>query len=203
MPRRIAAIATCAAALAAPVAAYGSPTAIMPEHHHAGRNGQPSYEKRYLEVRKDFVKQVGLHQAGRNIVRDGYRERDRDVHKATKAEVTRSIGRMESALKPAKPMTSTAQSSTTTASASAASTSTAPTATSSGGGVASSTVQCESGGNYSAVNPAGYYGAYQFDQQTWDAYAPAGYKGVNPAQAPPSVQDQAAANVPYDAWPNC
>jgi Transglycosylase-like domain len=53
------------------------------------------------------------------------------------------------------------------------------------------------------VNPAGYYGAYQFDQSTWDAYAPSGYQGVNPAEAPPSVQDATAASVPYDAWPSC
>jgi hypothetical protein len=26
---------------------------------------------------------------------------------------------------------------------------------------------------------------------------------VNPAEAPPEVQDAAAAAVPYDAWPNC
>ena len=64
-------------------------------------------------------------------------------------------------------------------------------------------LQCESGGSYTAVNPAGYYGAYQFDQSTWDAYAPSGYQGTNPAAAPPAVQDQAAASVPYDAWPNC
>ena len=64
-------------------------------------------------------------------------------------------------------------------------------------------IECESGGDYGAVNPAGYYGAYQFDQGTWDAYAPAGYAGTNPASAPPEVQDAAAAAVPYDAWPNC
>ena len=58
-------------------------------------------------------------------------------------------------------------------------------------------------GSHTAVNPAGYYGAYQFDQSTWDAYAPSGYQGTNPAAAPPAVQDQAAASVPYDAWPNC
>jgi Transglycosylase-like domain len=81
---------------------------------------------------------------------------------------------------------------------------TSATAGYAGGAIASSsTAQCESGGSYTAVNPAGYYGAYQFDQQTWDAYAPSGYQGVNPASAPPAVQDQAAANVPYDAWPSC
>lgn len=65
------------------------------------------------------------------------------------------------------------------------------------------TTQCESGGDYTTDTGNGYYGAYQFDQSTWDAYAPAGYAGTNPATAPPAVQDAAAAAVPYDAWPNC
>jgi hypothetical protein len=186
MRKRIATIATCAVALAAPVAAQGSPTSIVPERH-------PGYEKRYIELRQKFVKQVGLAEAGRNIVRDGYREKNGDVHEATKAEVVASTNRMEDSLNPPEPAPSTvATTSTTTA-----------TTSYSGSSASSSTVQCESGGDYTAVNPAGYYGAYQFDQGTWDAYAPAGYQGVNPAEAPPAVQDAAAASVPYDAWPNC
>ncbi len=78
-----------------------------------------------------------------------------------------------------------------------------PTGLETAGAPTSARRQCESGGDYGAVNPAGYYGAYQFDQGTWDAYAPDGYAGSNPASAPPEVQDAAAAAVPYDAWPNC
>jgi uncharacterized protein YabE (DUF348 family) len=65
---------------------------------------------------------------------------------------------------------------------------------------------CE--GKYTSVNPAGpYYGAYQFNQNTWNAYAPEGYKGATPTSAPPAAQDQAAANL-YKArgwrpWPAC
>jgi hypothetical protein len=188
MRKRIAAIATCVAALGAPVAAQGSPTSVVPERH-------PGYEKRYIDLRQRFVKQVGLHEAGRNIVRDGYREKRGDVHEATKGEVVASTDRMEASLNPPEPTSTTASA-----------TSTATTATTSYAGTSSassSTVQCESGGDYTAVNPAGYYGAYQFDQGTWDAYAPSGYQGVNPAEAPPAVQDATAASVPYDAWPNC
>jgi hypothetical protein len=186
MRKGIAAIATCAAVLAAPAAAQGSPMSVMPEHH-------PAYEKRYLEVRQKVIERLGLSEAGRNIVRDGYHEQDGDVHPATKAEVVGSTERMETSLNPPEPATATSSSATTTA----------PTTSYSSGAVASSTVQCESGGDYTAVNPAGYYGAYQFDQGTWDAYAPPGYQGVNPAEAPPAVQDATAAAVPYDAWPNC
>lgn len=60
---------------------------------------------------------------------------------------------------------------------------------------------CESGGNPQALDPSGtYWGKYQFDAQTWAAYAP---PGAAYGSAPEWVQDQAAANVPYDAWPNC
>jgi len=184
---RIAAIATSVAALAAPVAAQGSPTSVVPEH-------QPAYEKHYRELRKQVVKQVGLNAAGRDIVSDGFREKNGDVHQATRAEVVASSDRMEASLNPpGAASTDTATSAATT------------TTTSYAGGAAASsaTAQCESGGSYTAVNPAGYSGAYQFDQSTWDAYAPSGYQGGNPAAAPPAVQDQAAASVPYDAWPNC
>jgi len=187
MRMRIAAIATSVAALAAPVAAQGSPTSVVPEH-------QPTYEKHYRELRKQVVKHVGVNAAGRDIVSDGFREKNGDVHQATKAEVVASSDRMEASLNPPEPAsTDTATSAATT------------TTTSYAGGAAASsaTAQCESGGSYTAVNPAGYYGAYQFDQSTWDAYAPSGYQGTNPAAAPPAVQDQAAASVPYDAWPNC
>jgi hypothetical protein len=54
----------------------------------------------------------------------------------------------------------------------------------------------ESAGVYTAVNPAGYYGAYQFSQPTWDVTAShAGSPqliGVRPDQASPWDQDQLA-----------
>jgi Transglycosylase-like domain len=50
----------------------------------------------------------------------------------------------------------------------------------------------ESGGNYQATNPAGYYGAYQFSASTWAAYGgnPADYGNASPAE-----QDQVFANA--------
>lgn len=60
---------------------------------------------------------------------------------------------------------------------------------------------CE--GGYTSVNPAGYYGAYQFDVRTWNGYA--GYS--NAAQAPPLVQDQKAWETyqrrGWQPWPTC
>ena len=63
---------------------------------------------------------------------------------------------------------------------------------------------CESAGNPHAIGYRGWYrGKWQFDQRTWDTFAPRAYKGRDPAWAPEWVQDRAALNVTYDAWPNC
>jgi uncharacterized protein YabE (DUF348 family) len=66
---------------------------------------------------------------------------------------------------------------------------------------------CESGGNYANKNNPTYRGAYQFDQSTWDSNAPAGYAGVDPADAPPHIQDQAAQTLQsrrgWSPWPSC
>ncbi len=63
--------------------------------------------------------------------------------------------------------------------------------------------QCESGGNYRSASGNGYYGAYQFSPATWRAL---GYGGL-PHQAPPRVQDEAAAELwsltGWRAWPGC
>ncbi len=60
---------------------------------------------------------------------------------------------------------------------------------------------CE--GGYNSWNPAGYYGAYQFDRQTWGTVAdPALYRNATPAQ-----QDEAAHKLylrrGWSPWPNC
>jgi hypothetical protein len=56
--------------------------------------------------------------------------------------------------------------------------------------------QCESGGNYSAINAAGYYGAYQFGIGTWNSTASSigrgDLVGVRPDKASPNDQDTLA-----------
>jgi len=67
---------------------------------------------------------------------------------------------------------------------------------------------CESGGDYGAVSRSGKFrGAFQFSQPAWDGVAPDGWAGVAPNEAPPEVQDQAAANLQAARgnapWPVC
>ncbi len=63
--------------------------------------------------------------------------------------------------------------------------------------------KCESGGNPRAVNPAGYYGLYQFSLSTWRSVGGSG----NPADASPSEQTYRAQVLYRKAgagqWPNC
>ncbi len=63
--------------------------------------------------------------------------------------------------------------------------------------------QCESNGNYRAATGNGYYGANQFSPATWRSL---GYGGL-PHQAPPAVQDAAAAKLwslaGWRPWPGC
>ena len=70
---------------------------------------------------------------------------------------------------------------------------------------------CESGGNYSAVSRNGLYrGAYQFSRRTWSNVAKnvlPTFASVDPAAAPPHVQDAMAralwAATGPRSWPVC
>ncbi len=75
------------------------------------------------------------------------------------------------------------------------------------GGVSLSTLDaiasCESGGDPTAVNAAGYYGKYQFDLGTWASVGGSG----NPAEASEAEQDYRASLLYSRAgsspWPAC
>jgi hypothetical protein len=71
------------------------------------------------------------------------------------------------------------------------------------GGNLASIRACESGGNYATNTGNGFYGAYQFDQQTWNSVGGSG----NPANASPAEQDSRAnaliAQRGTSPWPNC
>ena len=63
--------------------------------------------------------------------------------------------------------------------------------------------KCESGGNPRAVNPAGYYGLYQFDVSTWRSVGGAGM----PHHASAAEQTRRAkilfSRRGSSPWPHC
>lgn len=71
------------------------------------------------------------------------------------------------------------------------------------GGTLEAIAACESGGDPSAVNSAGYYGKYQFDVGTWQSVGGTG----NPAAASEAEQDMRAAMLYAQSgsspWPVC
>jgi hypothetical protein len=151
------------------------------------------YEEKYLKLYECSADKQGERAPGRNIVLWGFNEK-RD---ATEAEVRESIDVLYRQCHPAPVVTEPV----TEAPVASETVSEPTTPTTSTGGVGNATVQCESGGDYGANTGNGYYGGYQFDSGTWDAYGDPAYGEAN--EAPPAVQDAAAASVPYDAWPNC
>lgn len=62
---------------------------------------------------------------------------------------------------------------------------------------------CESGDNYGINTGNGYYGAYQFNQGTWNSVGGTG----RPHQNPPHVQDEMATRLyesrGWSPWPSC
>src|SRR5262245_28892565 len=133
MRKRIVAIAVGATLVALPGAAIGAQREASPLQ-------LTKYEKEYHQVRQDFIKKFGLRKAGRDKVRDGILTKNGQVRVATRREVTASTDRMKAALNPAEP---------------AATATTATTSTYSS--TSSSTVMCESGGDYSANTGNGFY----------------------------------------------
>ena len=182
MRKRIAAIAVGATLIALPVAAtgaqrdvntnqlaqhkkenkqvrgkFGATLVALPATATAQRNALAGYEKHYEQLRGKFVKEFGLRKAGRDIVRDGVLTKNGQAREATRGRVDASADRMEAALNPAVPA--------------------ATTTTSTYSGTSNSTVMCESGGDYSANTGNGFYGGYQFDSGTWDAYGDSELRG--------------------------
>jgi LysM repeat protein len=105
------------------------------------------------------------------------------------------------------PTTTTTESSLKISASAPATKSPAPASKGSGAAPSSdlqSIAKCESGGDPTAVSPSGKYrGKYQFDRQTYNGL---GYEG-DPAAAPESTQDQAAADLYTERgsqpWPTC
>ena len=146
--------------------------------------------RRYAHNHRMWTKRAGRSVVGRQIVKFGMPKSGPGHRVASKAAFNRSMRIFQRWNHPPAP-----------APVEYVSSDYAAPATDYSSGSGNATVQCESGGDYSANTGNGYYGGYQFDSGTWDAYGDPAYPEAN--MAPPAVQDQAAASVPYDAWPNC
>lgn len=191
MRKRIAMAAVGATLLVSPAAASAEKNAGYGQAVTAALNDSriwEAHEERYLHLYDRYSDEFGVQAAGRNLVLYGI-ETKQGVEEAREQRVAGDAEQMEAALEEPAPVDVAAAATQTTSYDTA--------------GAPTSVIECESGGDYTADTGNGYYGAYQFDQSTWDSYAPEGYAGTNPATAPPEVQDATAASVPYDAWPNC
>ena len=157
------------------------------------------YQARYKEVRQRH----GTRAPGRNIGDHGVVRRNQTVRDARCREVAQSARQLRTLLTVPKP-----QRSIPTAVVKAVEPAQMPSgvqtaSVQSNGGSSNPMVNpaCESGGNPQVYDPSGtYWGKYQFDRQTWAAHGgdPGSYGSASELE-----QDRVAANVKYDAWPNC
>ena len=150
-------------------------------------NGLSYCEENYLDL---YGK---VQPDGPNIVKDGV-----DGQPATEGRVCRKVHvlyRMEEQ-QIAAAQAAEAAKAAEAAPAPAETTTTAPTTSSGGYSIPDYIVQCESGGDYSASNPSGAYGAYQIMPGTASAY------GCD--LSTPAGQDACAAEIYSDvgssAW---
>jgi len=173
--------------------------AVMPASAQADRSRCPqqlerSYTKAYWKV----VGRFGRRAPGRNIRRYGVLFR-RITFDATCGEIKRSRGQLRRILaRPAYPTLTITPAPPAQPPAGVASTAQRAT-----GAPLSSIRGCESGGNYATNTGNGFYGAYQFDLQTWRAVGGSGL----PSDASAAEQDMRAARLYAERgpapWPVC
>jgi hypothetical protein len=155
-------------------------------------------EKAY-GLRDRVIHLHGKRAPGRNICRFGVKHSNGRVTKATYFQKVRYRDQLDRLAHPPSPLLNTAGAPRLRPAGTAS-----PRA--GAGGVLAAIRQCESGGNYSINTGNGFYGAYQFTMQTWQANGGTG----NPASASPAEQDRVAANLygkvgrgTSASWPHC
>ncbi len=158
---------------------------LVPPSGRPTKRIQDRYLKLHKKARKDGEK------PGRNVIRDGVRERDGDIRLANARDVKKSVRVLN---RMTAPEASAVGSTSSTESG--------------GGGAPSGQLQaiaaCESGGDPSAVGGGGQYrGKYQFSRETWASVGGSG----DPAAAPEAEQDKRAAQLLSQGgaghWPVC
>lgn len=178
-----------------------APAAASAKVHH-GSELDRQYERAYREV----VRRHGLHAAGRNIVRQGRRP-GKDLSVRASLATLRRLLYVPPPVPAAAPVASVAPTATTSPAPQYEATTTVATASSTAStssGTLASIRACESGGNYSTNTGNGFYGAYQFTDETWHAVGGSGHA----SDASPAEQDQRAAALYAGGsgagnWPVC
>lgn len=142
-------------------------------------------------LRAEVVGALGSRAPGRDIVRRGVLERDGKTRRPTHTELVRYQDALTRMLAATAPVSS---SDTSASSSSAAGAGDLPTCT----------WQPESGGDWSAVNPAsGAGGRYQIMPSTWAAYGGTGLpQDASPAEQT-AVAERIMKSVGPSAWANC
>ena len=196
MKKILVASATIVVGLALPVSANG---AARPDRAQCSNALEKVYTNRYNEVRRRH----GVRAPGRNIRKWGVVRRNQTVRDATCREIRRSVRQLKVLLTVPKPYTTTPTAVVQSAPPAQMPSGVETAYVASNGGSSNPMVNpsCESGGNVQVVDASGtYWGKYQFDYQTWVAHggAPGAYGNASEVE-----QDRVAANVTYDAWPNC
>lgn len=134
----------------------------------------------YAKLYKKIAKLHGKRAPGRNIIKYGIRKKNSKIRPANHRDVRKSIQQLRILEHPRVVVVPPKQ---------------PPGQVMSYGGgnysIPEYIVQCESGGNYRALNPSGAGGAYQIMPGTWRAYGGTG----SPHTAPPAEQDRIAAKI--------
>lgn len=178
--------------------ALAVPATASADRAQCSKSLETSYSKLYSKVAHKHGKRA----PGRNIRKNGVLFK-RVTFDATCGELRRSRSQLKKLLRPAPPRPAMLATVAVAPAQPPAGVESPQTVTTGAGGSSNAYVNpnCESGGNPQVYDPSGtYWGKYQFDRSTWAA------NGGNPASygsASEAEQDRVAAQVTYDAWPNC
>lgn len=185
--------------LAAAAAFFVVPAAFA----HASDRGDLAYNAN--QARHKVVMRYGNDAAGRDIVKYGIRfvaaDHSKQVRKAKPSELRDYTAQLRRIIAP--PPHPTLLRRTVVPPAQAPAGTQTASVRAPAGGVLARIRACESGGNYSTNTGNGFYGAYQFDQQTWQSVGGSGLA----SNASPAEQDRLAAKLYAQRgaapWPVC
>lgn len=160
-------------------------------------------EKSYSGLYNKVADRHGRRAPGRNIRKYGVVRRNQTVRNARCGEIRKSRTQLKQLLVVPKRYRSVSTATTNAVPPAQMPSGVQSAQATSTGGSSNAYVNphCESGGNSQVYDASGtYWGKYQFDRSTWIAHGGSAGSYGNASEV---EQDRVAANVNYDAWPNC